>query len=137
MEIKHEAAVSQYKEMHNSWVLEYIPRGGAAALTLPVNSNLHFPRTAEHLPIEYCYLVSSLQTPKQMLKGTPPETQGSELAQSWHLNSLFFLGLFHVLILYALCCWEAEVFRIPATGQLGSLSIQRVCSYKGHPRRGV
>lgn len=59
-----------------------------------------------------------------MLKGTPPETQGLELTQSWHLNSLFFLGLFYVLILDALCCWEAEVFRIPAMGQLGSQCLQ-------------
>lgn len=99
-------------------MLEYIPQGGAAALTLPVDGNLHFPRTAEHLP------VSSLQTPEQMLKGTPSETQGLELTQSWHLNSLFFLGLFYVLILDALCCWEAEVFRIPAMGQLGSQCLQ-------------
>ena len=60
-----------------------------------------------------------------MLKGTPPEeTQGLELTQSWYLNSLFFLRLFYVLIHDALCYWEAEVFRIPAMGQLGSQCLQ-------------
>lgn len=66
-----------------------------------------------------------------MLKGTPPETQGSGLAQSWHRNSLFFLGLFYLLILDALCCWEAEVLTIPAMGQLGSQCLQGSESPKG------
>lgn len=66
-----------------------------------------------------------------MLKGTPPETQGSELAQSWHLNSLFFLGLFYVLIFDALCCWEAEMLMIPAMGQRGSQCLQGSEHLKG------
>lgn len=58
-----------------------------------------------------------------MLRGTPPETQ----AQSWLSPGISIqscLGFFDVLILGALCCWEAEVFEIPAMGQLGPQCLQ-------------